>query len=223
MNIHMIWKLVYKDWQLFKWYVVGYVLLGILSAFSLTVPVSFAFHAGVVLLITALLAASAHIAMISIVTERKEYQLSFIMGLPINPAEYAASKLLGSLGIYLMCWLPIVISTVLVVALSNLPNGLLPLILMSATAILVSTTILVCVGLLTKTEAPSIIVMVILNLLFNLFLFAVASLPSVGPHINTATAVFNQEVMLILALELLVLMLTVSTTLYLKARKSCFL
>ena len=74
MNWHIIGKLMVKDWQLFKLFVFIYVGLGVLSAFIMTIQSSFAYYTGVVMMITVLLGASAHIVITTIVIEKKENQ-----------------------------------------------------------------------------------------------------------------------------------------------------
>lgn len=223
MNITMILKLVYKDWLLLRWFMLGYVLLGLVAAGLMVVPSSTVFYAGVVSLITVLIGSSAHVVFGAIVIERKEYQLSFIMGLPIGPLDYALSKLLGGLAIYLTAWLPILIATIAIVMATSLPDGLIPMILICALEILAATTILLSVSILISGEAATIIVMVLLNLFFNLFLSGVAQLPGINPYIEASTAVFNSTVMSVIGIEFLIIAVVLTLTIYIKSRRRCFL
>ncbi len=222
MNTAIIYKLVGKDWQLFKWYVLIYVVLGSLSAALMSLPYGLAYYSGMVALITVLIGASAHLAIHTVITEKKENQLTFLMGLPMDVMDYTLSKLVGNLFIYLVCWGAVMASTVAVILLTDLPNGFLPTALILGTEILLATTILLCIGILTGSEAITIITMVVLNLLFNLFMFSVVSLPDVGPHIPSETAVFNATVYKVLAAEVLAILALLCVTIYIRSRKACF-
>lgn len=222
-NVSMIAKLIIKDWHLFKIYMLGYALIGIISAVILALPSGTAFYTGVILLITVIIGAGAHVAIVSTVTEKKEYQLSFLMGLPIRPIDYALSKVIGGMAIYMVCWLITVGACVVMIVTTDLPNGLLPLVLISALEVLAATTILLCVGVISGAEGITISVMVAFNILFNLFLFWVSSLPGIGPHIESQVAVFNSTAMGLIFAEILVIVLAIGLTSYVKSRRTCFL
>lgn len=219
----MIIKLIAKDWQLFKKYMLGYAILGMVAAGVMSIPVSIGYYTGVVVLITVMIAAGAHLVISSVITEKKEYQLSFIMGLPINTLDYALSKIIGGLFIYLTCWLPIIAAAILAIVLSDMPNGLTTLFLMGSLEILTATTLLLCIAVLSSSEAITIVSMVILNLLFNIFLFAVLKLPGVADNVENEVAIFNTSVIQVISLEILIIAFALITTGYIKSRKACFL
>lgn len=223
MNAAMITKLVAKDWHLFKWYVLIYIVLGSLAAVLMSIPGGLTYYSGMVALITVLLGASAHVAIHTIIIEKKENQLSFLMGLPIDVMDYTLSKLIGSLLIYMICWAGIVAVTLAVIYLTQLPNGFIPITVILSVEILLATTILLSVGITTGSEAGTIITMVMLNLLFNLVMFSVASHPDIGPNIGSETAVFNTTVYKVLVGEVLAILVTLGIAIYIRSRKACFL
>lgn len=223
MNTSMICKLISKDWQLYKLYVVGYIALGCIAAILMTIPSYTVFYIGVVWLITVLIGASAHIVLSSTVTEIKESQFSFLIGLPITPIDYTISKLIGGLGIYLVCWLSIVVVLVGLILFSALPNGMLPIGLILSLEILVAATILLAMSILSGSLPISIITMVILNVFFNLFMFSVAGSEDIGPFINQQDIVFNTTVWSIIASEVGIILLTLAITIFIKSKKVCFL
>ena len=223
MNTFMITKLITKDWHLFKGYMLGYALLGILSASLMAVPSGAVYYLGVVGLITVLIGASAHLAIVSVVTEKKESQLSFIMALPINPMDYALSKMLGGLAIYMVSWGIIVTAATLIIHFSHLPNGMLPMVIICALELLVATTVLLCAGVLSGSIPVTIVTMIILNLFFNMFMFAVAGIEAIGSYIQSPTAIFNSTVLNLIGAELIVMAVVIGTTIFVKSRKACFL
>lgn len=224
MNPSMIYKLALKDWHLFKWYMLIYIALGVSSVFIQSLQYDFAYYTGVVLLITVLIGSSAHLAMGSVLTEKKENQMSFIMGLPINVLDYTVSKLIGGIAIYLVCWLPIVAAaTINIMLTDHLPNGLIPMLIMSAGEILMAVTLLFCVGLLTGSLSVTIVFMIIMNIAFNLFLSVVSQIPGILENIDGAIAVFNAPVYKVLGIELVIILTAIAITMYIKSRKICFM
>jgi hypothetical protein len=65
--------------------------------------------------------------------------------------------------------------------------------------------------------------MIILNLFFNMFMFAVAGIEAIGSHIESPTAIFNSTVFNLIGAELLAIAIVISTTIFIKSRKACFL
>jgi hypothetical protein len=223
MNISMIKVLVMKDWQLHKTYIVGYILLGIIASLVMTLPSYAAYYIGQVLLVTVLIGSSAHLSISLVITEKKEYQLSFIMGLPINVMDYIVSKMIGGLFIYGVCWLAIVVSAVLIIDISALPDGHLPMAILCSLEILVATSLLLSIGILSGSEPITIISMVTLNLLFNAFLFFMASIPEIGGNIGGDIASFPPIVITIIGVEIALIIAVTLVTLGIKSRQACFL
>jgi len=223
-NPSMILKLAVKDWHLFKGYVLIYIALGVASALFMSLPYSFAYYPGVVMLITVLIGSSAHLAISSVVSEKKENQMSFIMALPINVLDYTTSKLIGSIVIYLICSLAIVGATAATILLTaHLPNGLLPMLVMCALEIVLATLLILSVGLLSGSLGVTIVFMIIMNIAFNLFLTTVAQLPGIQENIAGPIAVFNAPVFEVIGIELMIMLLAIVITMFVKSRKTCFL
>lgn len=219
----MITQLIIKDWHLYKEYMLGYAALGIISAGLMAVPSGAVYYLGVIGLITVLIGSSAHVAINIVVTEKKEYQLSFIMGLPISPMDYTLSKILGGLGIYLVSWGTIVVAASLIIYFSQMPNGMLPILIICALEILAATTILLCTGVLTASVPVTIITMIILNIFFNMFIFWAAGIEAIGSHIQSPTAIFNTTAIALIGGALLIIAIVIVTTIFIKSRKACFL
>jgi hypothetical protein len=219
----MIKALIWKDWQLNKIYIVGYILLGILASLIMTLPSYAAYYIGQVLLITVLIGSSAQLSISSVITEKKEYQLSFIMGLPINVMDYIISKMIGGLLIYGVCWLAIVVATVLVIDISALPDGHLPIAIICCLEILVATALLLCIGILSGSEPITILSMVALNLLFNAFLFFIVSIPEIGENIGNEVASFTPMVFTIIGVEVALIAAIALVTIGIKSRQVCFM
>src|ERR1700678_1720248 len=96
MNYSMIRILILKDWYLQRWSVLASLLGGLIALGIVCLGGNAAFMVGLVLLITALIAVGAQLAVTTMVNERKEQTLPFVMSLPISYREYTSAKLLGT-------------------------------------------------------------------------------------------------------------------------------
>jgi ABC-2 type transport system permease protein len=82
------------------------------------------FLLGMIALVTVLIAVGVQLATSTIVQERKDQTLPFVMSLPISYREYTASKILGNLLIFLVPRLTLVLgSFALILATPEIPHG----------------------------------------------------------------------------------------------------
>lgn len=222
-NLRMITKLINKDWQLYRKYMYAYIGAGLVSALIMAQPSEHAFYIGSVMLVTAIIAAGCHLSISLVVIEKKEYQLSFIMGLPISATDYSLSKIVGGLAIFSFAWVFITAFGLIAVSITQIPNGLLPLFLLCSIEMLAAFTLLLCISVLSGSEAITIVSMVLINLGFNIFLFSAASSSGIGPHTQGDTAVWNDAVYWIAGGEVLFIVLVVAIAVAIQSRKPCFL
>ena len=102
MNYSMVKLLILKDWYLQRWMILGSLVAG---ALALAITVSSrkaAFFLGIILLVTVLVAVGAQLAIATVVNERKEQTLAFVMSMPISSREYTTAKILANLLIFLV-------------------------------------------------------------------------------------------------------------------------
>ena len=80
--------------------------------------------------------------------ERKHKTLAFMMSLPLSSTQYTIGKMVTVLGIFLVPWLALVISGVLLILnRAEVPKGLLPLFLALCLLVLAGMCVISCVGL----------------------------------------------------------------------------
>jgi len=92
MNYAMVKRLIVKDWYLQRWPIVA-SLVGIVATLGIIST------GGLIMVIISI---GAQMAVATIVTERKEQTLAFVMSLPISYREYTACKIWGNLLIFLV-------------------------------------------------------------------------------------------------------------------------
>jgi ABC-2 type transport system permease protein len=126
MNYAMVKRLVLKDWYLQRWAILA-SLAGIVATLGIIATGGkVAFLIGLIVLIMVIISIGAQMAVATIVTERKEQTLPFVMSLPISYRDYTACKIWGNLLIFLVPWLTMVVGSCGLLLLSPSSRGLLP-------------------------------------------------------------------------------------------------
>ena len=224
MNTAMIEILVAKDWYLQRWTIVGYLLIGAVAIGLLGFGGEGAFYAGTIRLITVLLGLGMHVAMATVVAERTEKTLPFVMSLPISPTEYTTAKIAANLLIFLVPWVVLTIATaVVILGRDDVPDGLLPFTALTLVYIFVSYALVLSAALISESIGWTIGVMVACNLGLQAFLYTVSRLPSIAATIKGQDMVWTPAALSVLAAELLTIAVLVGLTFWLQSRKTDFL
>ena len=126
-NTAMVPLLIRKDWYLHRYEILGAVAVGLI-ALPITVFTGKAgFILGVILLVGALVTISMQMAITTVINERKEQTLAFVMSLPVSPREYTTAKILANLLIFLLAWAVILLGALALILLApGIPHGILP-------------------------------------------------------------------------------------------------
>lgn len=220
MNGFMIKRLVLKDWYFQRWAIGAYLATGALGLVLIATGSSGGFYAGTVLLITVMITAGIILAM-SVVGERSEQTLPFVMSLPISPTEYAVAKIVANLSLFLVTWTALALGTLILFA-AGAP-GLIPFAAILLVEMFAGYCLLLMVAIVTESQGWTIGVMAIGNLFFHGFLYYVSHMPGIGPGMKGPVAVWNGTAITILAMEIIVSMLLLGLTFLLQARKRDFL
>jgi ABC-2 type transport system permease protein len=221
-NINMIKKLILKEWFISRSYIALYTF-GCLFALSFISLGQWQFFMGTTLLICILVGMSNHQVSISIINERKEQTLPFIMSLPITPTDYAVAKLIANTTLFLIPWLIILFSTIAIFYFTSIPDGLIPFSTILCTYILLSYFISWAVGMSIESEGIIIFVMVFLNCWIGPIFYILGNTPSMSQYYFQPDAVWNSTSVGILLAEIFLIILVLATAFFLQTRKKTFL
>jgi ABC-type transport system involved in multi-copper enzyme maturation permease subunit len=220
----MVQRLILKDWYFLRWAIAGYLGAGALGLFLLGNGGEGAFYAGCVLLITVLIAVGIHVAMATVVGERTEQTLPFVMSLPISPEEYATAKILANLVIYLVPWLALMLGAIGVIkGRAGVPDGLIPFLTVVMVELFASYALLLAVAVVSESQAWTIGATVLGNLGFQAFLYFVGHLPGMAAANAGPTAVWSPSILAILAVEVITIIAAIGVAFWLQRRKEDFL
>lgn len=224
MNAFMVKKLILKDWYFHRWTIVAYLLIGALSLSLLAAASEGLFFAGSILLLTVVISLGIHIAMTTVILERTEQTLPFVMSLPISPVEYTTAKIVANLAIFLIPWTALTVGTFAVVAERPwLPDGLIPFAALVLMELFASYCLTLAVALVSESQAWTIGAMVFGNLFLQAFLYGVSHHPTLGPAMKVDRIVWSLPAVTLLLAEAAVILLLLGLTFWLQSRKTHFL
>jgi ABC-2 type transport system permease protein len=224
MNVQMVKRLILKDWYFQRWTIVAYLAAGALALTLLGNWGEAWFFAGSVLLITVLIALGIHIAMVTVVQERTDQTLPFVMSLPISPREYTTAKILANLLIFLIPWLALSLGTLAVIAgRAGVPDGLIPFAVLLLVEIFAGYCLLLAIALVSESQGWAIGAIVFGNLFFQGFMYHVSHIPAIAATMKGDGIRWSQPAVTLLLSEIAVIALLLGFTFFFQGRKTDFL
>ena len=223
MNYAMVRRLILKDWYLQRWAILG-SLVGVVATLGIIATggkVAFLF--GLILLIMVVISIGAQMAVSTIVTERKEQTLPFVMSLPISYREYTASKIWGNLLIFLVPWLTMMLGSFGLLLLSPGSRGLLPYAAIMSTEILLSTCLILAVALITESQGWTVSAIMVGNLAVNGIGYVVAHIAGIAKGMWGSTIQWSGAASAVLLAEFTTIALLLGVTFFVQAKKNDFL
>ena len=224
MNGKMIWRLILKDWYLNRGIILFYLLFGLISLAIMASSIEDSFYVGAILLIVVLFSLGVHIVMGSVLYERVEMTLPFVMSLPISAIDYTAAKIVAILGVFLVPWSAIVAGTC-VVTLTNdgIPNGALTYFLIILVEFLIIFSLLLAAAIVSEATAWTVATIVASNLLLQYTMSALSHIPEFEMSVKSDQVTWSPLVLSFLGCELLIVVAILVGTFFLQSRKTDFI
>ncbi len=224
MNHAMVRRLIHKDWYLNRLAISAYVAAGLLAVAAIGAGTQASFYAGSILLITALITTGIHLAMVTVVEERREHTLPFVMSLPISTTEYTTAKILANMVIFSLAWGVLFVGTLGVIAArAALPDGLIPFATVILVYLFASYCLTLTVALISESLGWTIGAMVLGNLLLQGVMYGVSNAPGIASGMKSEAIVWRQPIAGVLGVEIAAILLMLALTFYLQSRKTDFL
>ena len=224
MNYPMVKTLILKDWYFLRWAILAYSVGGFVALGLTALGTDASSYAGSILLITVMIAIGFHLVMVTVVGERTERTLPFVMSLPISPMEYTTAKIGANLLIFLVPWLTLTGGALLLLGTEGARSGaLIPFTLIILMELMAAYVLVLTVAIVTESQGWTIGVLVVTNLFFQGFLYWVSHLPSIASGMKGRGAVWNQTAVTLLVVEVAVVLVLIAMAFVLQARKRDFL
>lgn len=221
-NGPVIRQLIVKDWILFQKQLALCVTAGIVALCLIGMAKGWSFYLGSLLLIIVLVSAACFSISTSMLVERKDQTLAFVMSLPVSPLDYYLAKLAGSLITFLAPFLVILVGTVAVILLTPLPDGLLIFALLLFGHVLMAYSVSLCVAMAVESEGWNIFAMVGSMVLINPVIMGIGQITSISSHFETDRIVWNAPAISILLTQLIVSIAVLLITGWVHTRKKSF-
>ncbi len=222
LNTPVIRLLVAKDWQLFQKQLAFYVLAGIAALCLLGLAKPWAFYLGSLTLIIVMVSAACFSISTSLMVERKEQTLAFVMSLPVSPLDFTVAKLMGNLVTFLVPFGVMAGGTVAVVAFTPLPDGLLVYSLLIFAYILFAYSVSLAVAMSVESEGWSTFAMIGSMVLINPFIMGLSQVEAINSTVREDAIVWSAPAVGILVGLALVSLLVIGITSWVHARKPAF-
>lgn len=222
LNLPVIRLLVAKDWQLFQKQLALYVLAGMVALGFLGLAKPWAFYVGSLMLIIVMVAVACFSISTSLVVERKEKTLDFVMSLPVSPLDFTVAKLIGNLVTFLVPFAVILGGTLAVVLYTPLPDGLFVYSLLIFGYILFAFCLSLAVAMSVESEGWSIFAMIGSMVMINPFIMGLTQIPEISNRVGVDAIVWTPEAAGVLAVLLLAGITIVGITTWVHARKPAF-
>jgi hypothetical protein len=223
MNYAMVKSLIWKDWY-FQRMAILLALGGAAVSFGIVVFGGQAgFTIGLILLVTVMVMISAMTVMGNVLGERENQTLAFTMSLPVSYLEYTTSKILGNLLIFVPFWLTVLAGSLALIMVVPAIHGFFAFTIIMAVEILVSTCLMMAVGLVTESKSWAISAMIVGNVALNLVGYLVAHIPSISNGLYGTAIYWNSTATILLVIEFALIALLIGGTFLIQSRKKDFI
>jgi ABC-type transport system involved in multi-copper enzyme maturation permease subunit len=222
LNLPVIRLLVQKDWHLFQKQLAAYVLAGIVALCFLGTGKPWTFYLGSLLLIVALVATACFAISTSLLTERKEQTLAFVMSLPVSPLDFTVAKLAGNLLTFGVPYVLISLGTIAMILFTPLPDGLLVFSVLVLGHILVAYCLSLAVAMNVESEGWNTFVMIASMVLINPFIMLLGQIDAINDPVRGDVVVWSVQAVAILLAQILLSVLAISLTAWWNGRKPAF-
>ncbi|MGD0733944.1 MAG: ABC-2 transporter permease [Terracidiphilus sp.] len=223
MNWSMVRSLVLKDWYFQRRAIVLSLLGGIASLAIVAYCGKAGFTIGLIFLITIMVIIAATLVMTTMVGERENQTLAFVMSLPVSHLEYSTAKILVNLLVFVPLWLILVAGSLALIVAAPVIHGLFAFAVIMGVEILVNTCLMIAVALVTESKGWTISAMVTGNLAINVVGYLLAQIPGISTGMWGTTIFWRPAATISLITEFALIALLLSGAFFIQSRKRDFL
>ncbi len=220
MNRAVVLRLVAKDWYLSRFPLAAIAVAGAISTALLYLRNQ---TTGIVAMISAIITLvflSILLPMLTVVTERKQCNLAFVMSLPISAMEFTAAKVLGNVGAFVLLWL--IVSTAFLGTLWQAGfGGIVPLGVVIAFVPFVAFCLMLGVAIVMESELWAMVTMGVCNVSYSFGWLAIIKL-GLLKDAGGPVPIWTGPILGLLAAEIIVIVAALALTFFFQSRKTDF-
>jgi ABC-type transport system involved in multi-copper enzyme maturation permease subunit len=196
-------RLIAKDLYLNRWLIGIALICGVLSLIAAGL-IRIDFNFGSVLYLTTVIAFGIVLVMHSVVQERKDKSLVFVLSLPLSPTEYLRAKVLAMLGTFLGPWALLSLGSMLLIAVTAIPDGMIPYFTVVSFLMLMNFCLVLSAALLSSSEPLVTFTIIVTNVSVSLLFMLLASIPSIAEASKHDAIVWLPAELQLIAIEVAV-------------------
>ena len=219
----MIKRLILKEFQMYQKQFAAYVIGLLIGLTLIGMAKTWAFYAGGMILLVLLICVGGFAIQSSLLNERREHTLTFMMSLPLTPMTFFWSKVLANLVLYLVPFTIVLAGTAFLVLFTPLPDGILIWSFLIYGFLATNFFISLAAALVLESEGWNIFVQIAVSTFVGPFMVFIGTIDAIGKKIQSNEIVLSQEALGIFALELTIMALALVFARRVYRRKDSFL
>ena len=158
----------------------------------------------------------------SLMVERKEHTLAFVMSLPVSPWDFTIAKLLGNLVTFGVPFLVLCLGTLGTVLFTPLPDGLFVYALLIFGYVLFAYSVALSIAMTVESEGWNTFAMIGSMVLINPFIMGLAQIDAISSQIEQDAIVWSTPAVAILLTQVILSVAVLGFTVWHHARKPAF-
>jgi ABC-2 type transport system permease protein len=212
-----------KDWHIFQKqlaaYMLGLIVALILIGTAKTVP----FYIGSLLLMCLLLCVGGFSIQSSVMNDRKEKTLPFVMSLPIDAGDLFWAKILSTMTIYAVPFFMVVIVWMFLVFYTPIPDGFLVWSLLFLCFLALLFVLSLSAAVVIESEGWITFVMISLSVLVSPYMMGLAQIDDIQRYTKGEVIVWNSAALTIMGAQIAIGALALWVAYRVHTRKTTFL
>jgi len=219
MNTNAVRQLIRKDLQIMKLPIAAYWAVGLLALVTALFGGATLGTMSTILFITALAVAGIHMIIQTVVMERTEHNLPFVMSMPITYKEYTLAKVASNFTTFFGVWLTLSAASFIIFIGDAMPPGMIPFFCIILMGILLAYTMMLAVSLATEGIGPAVVVITLANIGTQLYLWWFADFYSLRSVMYGPEPVWNLTAAGILSGQVLLIVACIAAALFVRLRQ----
>ncbi len=219
----MIKRLILKEFHMYQKQFAAYVIGLLIGLTLIGMAKTWAFYAGGMILLVLLICVGGFAIQSSLLNERREHTLSFMMSLPLTPMTFFWSKVFANLVLYLVPFTIVLAGTAFLVLFTPLPDGILIWSFLIYCFLATNFFISLSAALVLESEGWNIFVQIAVSTFVGPFMVFIGTIDAIGKKIQSNEVVLSPEALGLFALELTVMLLALAFARAVYRRKDSFL
>ncbi|MEO7793586.1 MAG: hypothetical protein ABIV06_02345 [Thermoanaerobaculia bacterium] len=215
-------RLIAKDFYLYRWLILATLVAGVVSLvltrFDDGDGVTTGPNFGFLLFLTTIIAFGVSLPLLVLKEHQSRSEL-FVLSLPVSLGQYSFAKVAAALLAFLVPWTALTFGVVALTALSPEPDGGLPFFVAMMAFLLGNFCLLTALTVITRSEIAAIAGILVTNVSVTLFLVQLGKIPGIAGRSQDAVATWSPQILTVLAIELAVIVLSLSLAFYLPSRR----